>query len=412
MSLRFTKTIPLPRGSKFADLTGRTFSLWEVLGYAGKVPRCRNWEHVWLCQCKCGTKRAVRHTSLVHDKSKNCRDCPLGPFRGADLVGRRYGFLDVLSYAGFKRTGGQRKSLWACFCRRCGHQAVIAGAYLENGDAVSCGCFARSRLAECNTTHGFSRGGRRAKILISWDLMKRRCIDRDCPDYKNYGGRGIRVCPGFLCVMTFVQILGVPPKGHSLDRIDNDGHYSCGQCKWCRKSRLPMNCRWATRKQQNENKRNNRWIEYADQRKTLTAWARFVGISVATLSRRLAAGWPVEKAVTTPGVKANPNRRPEDTMRNIWYGIKQRCLNENAENYHLYGGRGIRVCNRWANSFFDFANDMSLRPSLSHSLDRIDNEGHYSCGVCSHCRRERWPSNCRWATPKQQCSNRRSKAAA
>ncbi len=89
-----------------------------------------------------------------------------------------------------------------------------------------------------------------------------------------------------------------------------------------------------------------------------------------------------------------------------WAGAKERTTSPRAKDYAHYGGRGITMCEGWANSSKAFIDDMGERPSSDYSLDRIDNEGNYSCGKCEQCISNNWTMNCRWATREMQQRNK------
>jgi hypothetical protein len=122
-----------------------------------------------------------------------------------------------------------------------------------------------------------------------WHAMMRRCTNPDCWNYHRYGGRGITVCDRWReSFDNFIADMGVPPSGHTLERINNDGPYS------------PENCRWATRQ---ENARNTRWncvITALGKTQTAVEWAGETGISAKTITSRIQRGWDGERAVTEP----------------------------------------------------------------------------------------------------------------
>lgn len=137
-------------------------------------------------------------------------------------------------------------------------------------------------------THGHKSGGKRSKAYIVWVNLKARCDNSRDPGYKNYGGRGIGYESRWATFSEFLADMGEPPSGMFLDRIDNDGDY-------CRE-----NCRWATRQEQNLNKRNIKRYEFRGKTQTLGQWASELGIKRLTLRYRLQHGVPIEDAFTLP----------------------------------------------------------------------------------------------------------------
>jgi hypothetical protein len=204
-----------------------------------------------------------------------------------DLVGQKFGRLAVLSL--LPKDGPDRR--WLCRCD-CGASIITKGKTLRAGESTSCGCRRREEFISRNTKHG----GAHTKTFKIWTAMKQRCENQRCRQYADYGGRGIRVCERWAMYANFVADMGEKPDGMSLDRINNDGHYE------------PGNCRWATHAQQARNTRRNIQVEFNGKTQTLTDWAKSLGIHPQSLySRIYKHGWPLERALTLPPDTAHRN---------------------------------------------------------------------------------------------------------
>ena len=140
------------------------------------------------------------------------------------------------------------------------------------------------------------------------NLMKARCFNPKHTHYKNYGGRGIKVCDEWMKFETFMEwaFSNGYKENLELDRIDNDKNYE------------PNNCQWITHKKNNNKRGNNRIIELNGQAKTLAEWAEIYNISSNTIWSRLERGWETEKAITT---------LPKNTGRRCWK-TRQGCKNK------------------------------------------------------------------------------------
>lgn len=134
----------------------------------------------------------------------------------------------------------------------------------------------------------------------SWSQMRQRCYNPNHHKFPRYGGRGITVCLRWReSFAAFLEDMGERTSTQqSIERINNDGNYSCGQCPECLTNGWIANCRWATAREQARNRSNTRMLSFLGQTMCMTAWAAQIGISPSTLETRLFRGWSVEDALT------------------------------------------------------------------------------------------------------------------
>lgn len=191
-----------------------------------------------------------------------------------NLVGMKFGRLTVLKFNGIDSRAGKQKSRWECVCD-CGNKGIYTGSQMKGGTTQSCGCLQRERASESLITHGMCG----TTEFYSWTNMKTRCFNKKSQDYEDYGGRGITVCERWKnSFKNFVEDMGLKPAGkYSIDRLNTNGNYELG------------NCRWGTDEQQARNKRNNRWIECNGLRMILEDWAVYFGVNQGNLSHSIKA---------------------------------------------------------------------------------------------------------------------------
>lgn len=187
----------------------------------------------------------------------------------------QYGLWIVLSEAPRPR-GKERR--WSCRCSRCGTIKTVLGFRLASGESQGC--------QRCmSTKHGMHK----SRTYVSWWSMIRRCENAACDQFRDYGGRGIKVCRAWReSFESFLHDMGERPTAMTLERRDVNGDYE------------PSNCMWATPKQQSRNKRRNRLLTFAGETLCVAEWAERLGIPVFTLRSRLHQKWPVERALSQP----------------------------------------------------------------------------------------------------------------
>lgn len=212
---------------------------------------------------------------------------PSSHFKSIIPIGSVYGRWTVVSKP-VKSTDKRVCRAYVCKCT-CGIERLVRGSRLTAGASKSCGCFIvdRARLPRpAMRTHGFGK----TRFFFIWRDMIRRCEDPRHPSFPDYGAKGITVCEQWHDIKTFAADMGLPADNLTIDRIDNAVGYQ------------PGNCRWATRRQQQENRRCTRWIFINGARITIAEASRRFGVKYSTITRRIKSGWAHDRAVTKPKV--------------------------------------------------------------------------------------------------------------
>lgn len=211
------------------------------------------------------------------------------PKRRLNLIGQKFNKLTVLKFAGMGVD--KRFSSWKCLCD-CGNIIVTKGYRLKNDGCKSCGCLNRRNLK-----HGITPKGKPIRFYTIWVAMKQRCFNKNAANYTRYGGRKITVCEEWLDFTRFYKDMFNSYNEHctkfdikdtSLDRIDNKGNYS------------KKNCKWSTRKEQSNNRRDTLFVTIDGIKKPFAEWCREYRVNYSTVFQRFYShGWNIKKALKT-----------------------------------------------------------------------------------------------------------------
>ena len=213
-----------------------------------------------------------------------------------DLTGQRFGRLVVLERANCNYHG----AYWLCKCD-CGNEKIISGTSLRKALTISCGCYAKEQRRKATTKHGFAR----TKLNYAYDHMIKRCYSSKDKYFKNYGGRGIKVCDEWLNDSRIFYKWAIengydsnaPYMKFTLDRIAVNGDYS------------PENCRFVDIKTQCNNRTSNFLITYDGLTMNATEWSKKTGLNPRTIIKRIRSGWSAKEALTTPQCKNQYGRQ-------------------------------------------------------------------------------------------------------
>lgn len=306
-----------------------------------------------------------------------------------NLINRVFGRLTVL--ASSPRPG--KNPYWLCACS-CGKETIVRGECLRKGSIQSCGCYAKEVRGINATKHGASN----TPEYLLWARMLRICSNPETKSYHLYGAKGIKVCERWSEFANFFADMGTKPsEDSSVGRINKGGDFE------------PSNCHWIVRHKKAVKIPKRIYPDITGQ-----TFDKLTAVSIYKAHKRKAPLWILSctcgggiilsqstlrsRKTQNCGCSALPiNGSPTHGMSRareyyIWNNMRERCAKPNNLHYARYGGRGIKVCDRWSN-FANFITDMGRAPD-GYSIDRLDNDGNYE------------PSNCKWIPIADQAKNK------
>ena len=252
---------------------GKKQHFLKILGYE-KIGK-----GYFTCLCDCGNTKRIRCDHVLNGRTVSC-GCQANKECYKDLTGMKFERLTVLSKA-YKKG---YVVYWNCKCD-CGTETIVSSHNLTSKSVKSCGCYMVERTKEVNTKHG----GRNTKLYGIYIGMKSRCYNKKEAAYSNYGSRGIKVCDkwlsknnGFIAFRDWALANGYE-EGLSIDRVNVNGNYE------------PGNCRWVNDYVQANNRRTNRYFIHNGVMKTMKEWSQELGISYSAVQYRLRKHKPLNE---------------------------------------------------------------------------------------------------------------------